>query len=63
MSEANDEEAEVEAAKAWLKGFAKKASECKNHHDPERMRRVQEGREHEPRGVSWAELGRRFRTM
>lgn len=48
---------------ARLKKFVKKASQCKNHHDPERLARAKEGREGAPRGVSWAELGRRYRTM
>ena len=58
-----DEKAEVEAAKKRLKNFCKRASECKNHHDPERLARAREGREGAPRGVGWAELGRRYRTM
>lgn len=63
MSTKRDEQAEIEAAKERLRKFCKRASECKNYHDPERLARVKEGREHAPRGVSWAELGRRYRTM
>ncbi len=63
MRKKGDEQAEIEAAKQRLKGFAKPASQCKNHHDPERLARAKEGRENSPHGVSWAELGRRHRTM
>lgn len=54
MSKDKDEQAEIEAAMERLKGFAKKPV---NYHDPERMRRVKEGREDEPRG-GWAEIAR-----
>lgn len=63
MSKEKDEQAETEAAKARLKKFCKPASQCKNHHDPERLARAKEGRENEPRGMAWAELGRRYRVM
>jgi hypothetical protein len=59
MRKDKDEQAEIEAAMERLKGFIKKAV---NYHDPERMRRVTEGREHAPRG-GWAELARAFRRM
>lgn len=51
---------EAEAAQHRLKRFVKKASQCKNHHDPERLQRIRDGREAEPRGVTWRQLGRRF---
>lgn len=51
MSKDKDKQLEIEAAMERLKGFIKKPV---NYHDPERMRRVKEGREHAPRG-GWAE--------
>lgn len=54
---------EIEAAKARLKRFAKKASECTNYHDPERLKRSREGGQAEPHGVTWRELGRRYRVL
>jgi hypothetical protein len=63
MRNKKDEKAEIEAAKERLKKFCKRASQCKNYHDPERLARAKEGREGAPRAVSWAELGRRYRTM
>ena len=51
-------EKETEAAQDRLKRFVKKASEFKNYHDPDRMQRVKEGREHEPQGMTWRELAR-----
>ena len=59
MSKHRDQQADIEAAKARLKGFIKPASQV-NHHDPERMRRVKEGRESEPRS-GWAEVARVLR--
>jgi hypothetical protein len=63
MSKTESEQAEIEAVKERLKKFVKKAGECKDHLDSERLARVKEGREGAPRGMSWAELGRRYRTM
>lgn len=62
MSDKKDEQAEIEAAKERLKGFIKPASQV-SHHDAERLARYREGREGAPRRVTWAELGRRYRTM
>ncbi len=59
MSKEQEEQAEIEAAMTRLKGFIKKPV---NYHDSEKMRRIKEGREHEPHGVRWRELGRRFRV-
>lgn len=58
MRESKNEKAEIAAAKERLARFVKTASQCMDHYDPERMRRVKEGRENEPRGVSWSELAR-----
>lgn len=63
MRNTKHEQAEIEAANERLKKFVKKASQSKNHHDPERLARAKEGRDGAPRGMSWAELGRRYRTM
>jgi hypothetical protein len=63
MRNEKDEQAEVEAAKERLKRFCKRASECKNYHDPERLAAAKEGREYVPRANGWAAVGRRFRTM
>lgn len=60
MSDKQDERAEIEEAEKRLEGFIKRPV---NYHDTEKMRRIKEGREHEPHGVGWRELGRRFRTM
>lgn len=38
-----------------LKGFVKKPVD---YHDAARMRRVKDGREHGPRGITWRELAR-----
>ena len=54
---------EIEAAQDRLKHFVKKASECKGHHDPERLARYRDGRPNAPHGVIWAELGRKWRMM
>ena len=51
---------ETEAAQDRVKRFVKKASACTNYHDPERLKRHREGRQAEPRGMTWRELGRRF---
>lgn len=59
MRNEKHEEAEIEP----LRKFCKRASECKNYHDPQRLARTKEGREHAPRTISWAELGRRYWTM
>jgi hypothetical protein len=56
MSEQRDEQAEVEAAKERLKSFCKRASECKNYHDPERLAAAKEGREYVPQ--RWSDFGR-----
>lgn len=61
MRKKEDEQAEIEAAKERLKKFVKKASECNDHFDPERMARVKEGREGAPRGMSWRELAKSLR--
>ena len=58
MRQERDRQAEIEAAQDRLKRFVKKASECTNYHDPERLRRMREGRENEPRGISWTKLAR-----
>lgn len=58
-----DEQDEIAAAKERLKKFAKPASQCKNHHDPEQLARYRERREHAPHGVSWGELARTLRAM
>lgn len=52
-----------EAARDRLSRIVKKASECRNHHDPERLARQRDSNPNAPRGVTWAELGRRFRTL
>jgi hypothetical protein len=62
MSKQRDEQTEVEAAKERLKRFCKRASECTNYHDPERLLAAKEGREYLPRSV-WAELGRKFQII
>jgi hypothetical protein len=62
MSKQRDEQSEVEAAKERLKRFCKRASECKNYHDPERWAAAKEGREYVPRST-WRELARRFRMI
>jgi hypothetical protein len=55
MREETDEQAEIESAEERLKGFIKKPV---NYHDAERMRRVKEDRDDEPRG-GWRELAKR----
>lgn len=62
MRKEKDNQAEIEAAKERLTYFCRPTSQCKNHHDPERLARHREGRDGAPRGVTWAELGRRYRT-
>ena len=54
-----DKEPVIEAAARKLQGFLKPASQIEDRHDPERWARWIEGRQHEPRIVTWAELGRR----
>jgi hypothetical protein len=63
MSKEHDEQAELEAAKERLKRFCKRASECKNYHDPERLKAAKEGREYVPRANGWAWIARRYRTV
>ena len=53
MRDNEDEQAEKAAAQERLKAFTKPA---KNYHDPERLARWREGRQNEPRIVSWKEL-------
>ena len=62
MSEERDEQREIEAAKARLKGFIKRASDV-NYHNPERLKCAKEGREYVPRTNVWQELARRFRVL
>jgi hypothetical protein len=62
MSEKNDEESKIEAAKERLRRFGKPASQCKGHHDPERFAAAKQGRKFVPRSV-WAELGRKFQII
>jgi hypothetical protein len=62
MRNEKDERSEIEAAKDRLKRFCKRASECKNYHDPERLAAAKEGHEYEPRNA-WRELARKFQCI
>jgi penicillin V acylase-like amidase (Ntn superfamily) len=63
MSKTRDEHAEIKAAKERLRKFCRPASECKNHHNLERLRRWRDGKQGTTRSVTWAELGRHLRTL
>lgn len=63
MSNEQDEQAKIEAARERFRRCCRPASQSKNYHDPERLARHREGREGAPRGVSWAELGWQYRLM
>jgi len=58
MRKKKDEQAEIKAAEERLAKFCRPGSQCKNNHDPERLARWRDGRQSEPRIISWAELGR-----